>query len=68
MLVSHMQFVDDMLTFGEKSWGNIRVLKVILFLWDDFRVKIGPGVSWSGEWRFGGFYRMMEFSWEGGEA
>ena len=32
MLVSHMQFVDDMLTFGEKSWGNIRVLKVILFL------------------------------------
>jgi len=31
MSVSHMQFADDTLIFGERSCGNIRVLKVHCF-------------------------------------
>jgi hypothetical protein len=32
--VSHLQFADDTLILGEKSWVNIRVMKSILILFE----------------------------------
>ncbi|MCH80340.1 cysteine-rich receptor-like protein kinase [Trifolium medium] len=32
--ISHLQFADDTLLVGEKSWANIRVLKAILILFE----------------------------------
>ena len=29
--IANLQFIDDTLLMGEKSWANIRVLKVVLF-------------------------------------
>jgi len=30
--VSHLQFVDDTLLLGGKSWANVRSMKVVLIL------------------------------------
>jgi hypothetical protein len=32
--ISHLQFADDTLLVGEKSWANIRVLKAMLILFE----------------------------------
>ena len=32
--ISHLQFVDDTLLVGVKSWGNIRILKSVLLLFE----------------------------------
>jgi len=34
VVVSHLQFVDDTLLIGEKSWGNVRALRVVLVLFE----------------------------------
>jgi len=33
-VVSHLQFVDDTLILGEKSWANIRAMRVVLLLFE----------------------------------
>ncbi|MCI66538.1 receptor-like kinase, partial [Trifolium medium] len=30
--VSHLQFADDMLLMGTKSWANVRALRAVLVL------------------------------------
>ena len=35
VVVSHLQFDDDTLTLCDKSWGNIRAMRAILFLFED---------------------------------
>jgi hypothetical protein len=32
--VSHLQFVDDTLLFGSKSWANVRSMKAVLILFE----------------------------------
>jgi hypothetical protein len=39
VFVSHLQFADDTLLFGNKSWANIRALRVVLVLFDDVGVE-----------------------------
>jgi hypothetical protein len=34
-VVSHLQFADDTLLKGEKSWANVRVLRAVLTLFAD---------------------------------
>jgi len=34
MVVSHLQFADDTLLIGEKSWGNVRALQAALVLFE----------------------------------
>jgi hypothetical protein len=34
VVVSHLQFVDDTLILGEKSWANVRVMRVVLLLFE----------------------------------
>jgi hypothetical protein len=34
VVVSHLQFADDTLILGEKSWANIRVMRAVLFLFE----------------------------------
>jgi len=34
VVVSHLQFADDTLILGEKSWANIRAMRVVLFLFE----------------------------------
>ena len=34
MSVSHLQFADDTLLLGEKSWANVRALRVVLVLFE----------------------------------
>jgi hypothetical protein len=31
-VISHLQFVDDTLLMGAKSWANVRALRAVLFL------------------------------------
>jgi len=33
-VVSHLQFVDDTLILGEKSWANVRAKRVVLLLFE----------------------------------
>jgi len=32
VVVSHLQFADDTLLMGGKSWANVRALRVVLIL------------------------------------
>jgi hypothetical protein len=32
--VSHLQFTDDIVTFAEKSWANMRTIKAMLLLFE----------------------------------
>ena len=34
MTLSHLQFTDDALLLGEKSWANVRALRVVLVLFE----------------------------------
>ena len=34
VVVSHLQFVDDALILGEKSWANVRSMRVVLMLFE----------------------------------
>jgi len=34
MISSHLKFVDDTLLLGEKSWANVRALRVVLVLFE----------------------------------
>jgi hypothetical protein len=34
VLVSHLQFADDTLVLGEKSWANIRAMMAVLLLFE----------------------------------
>jgi len=44
MVVSHLQFADDTLILGEKSWANIRAMRAVLLL---FEVLSGLKVNFS---------------------
>ncbi|KEH33498.1 hypothetical protein MTR_3g040610 [Medicago truncatula] len=35
VMVSHLQFTDDMLLLGDKSWANVRVLRAVLNLFEN---------------------------------
>ena len=35
VVVSHLQFADDTLLLGEKSWANVLALRVVLTLFAD---------------------------------
>ncbi|MCI22831.1 cysteine-rich receptor-like protein kinase, partial [Trifolium medium] len=60
MSVSHLQFADDTLLLGEKSWANVRALRAVLVLFEtmsglkvNFNKSMLVGVnitdSWLGE-------------------
>jgi len=49
VLMSHLQFADDTLLIGVKSWANVRVMKAVLLL---FEVVSGLKVS---------FHKIMLF-------
>jgi len=34
LVVSHLQFADDTLILGEKSWANIRAMRAVLLLFE----------------------------------
>jgi len=34
MILAHLQFADDTLLLGEKSWANVRALRVVLVLFE----------------------------------
>jgi len=34
-VISHLQFVDDMLLLGVKRWANVRALRVVLVLFEE---------------------------------
>jgi len=34
LMVSHLQFADDTLIVGNKSWANVRVMRVVLYLFE----------------------------------
>jgi hypothetical protein len=55
--VSHLQFADDTLILGEKSWANIRAMRAILLLFEElsglkvnFSKSMLVGVNVSGSW------------------
>ncbi|PNX79892.1 ribonuclease H, partial [Trifolium pratense] len=63
MTVSHLQFADDTLLLGVKSWGNVRALRAVLVLFEsmsglkvNFNKSMLVGVnipdSWLGEAAF----------------
>jgi len=35
MQLSHLQFTDDTLIVGEKSWSNVRFMRAVLLLFED---------------------------------
>jgi len=35
MQLSHLQFTDDTLIVGEKSWSNVRSMRAVLLLFED---------------------------------
>jgi hypothetical protein len=43
-IVSHLQFLDDTILLGVKSWENVRFLKVVLLL---FEAISGPKVNFN---------------------
>lgn len=57
MCISHLQFVDDTLIVGRKSWVNIRAIKVNLILFEiilslkvNFHKRLLMGVNVAGSW------------------
>jgi hypothetical protein len=41
MILSHLQFADDTLLLGEKSWANVRALRAMLVLFEEvFGLKV----------------------------
>jgi hypothetical protein len=41
MVVSHLQFPDDTLLLGVKSWANVRALRAVLLLFEEmFGLKV----------------------------
>ena len=57
LVVSHLQFVDDTLLLGVKSWANVRVLRVVLLLFKamsglkvNFNKSMMVGVNISESW------------------
>jgi len=57
MGISHLQFADDTLLVGDKSWGNIRILKSLLMLFElvsglkiYFHKSMLYGVNVAGSW------------------
>jgi len=57
MVVSHLQFADDTLILGEKSWANIRSMRAILLLFEElsglkvnFSKSMLVGVNVTGSW------------------
>jgi hypothetical protein len=55
--VSHLQFADDTLLLGAKSWGNVRVLRAVLVLFEtmsdlkvNFHKSMLVGVNISDSW------------------
>jgi hypothetical protein len=57
MVVSHLQFADDTLILGEKSWANIRAMRAVLFLFEalsglkvNFSKSLLVGVNVSASW------------------
>jgi len=55
--ISHLQFTDDTLLVGVKSWGNIQILKSILLLFEsvsglkvNFHKSMLYGVNVAGSW------------------
>ena len=57
VVVSHLQFADDALILGEKSWANVRGMRVVLLLFESLsglKVNISKsqlvGVNVEGSW------------------
>jgi hypothetical protein len=57
VVVSHLQFADDTLILGEKSWANIRAMRAALLLFQDlsglkvnFMKSLLVGVNVPGSW------------------
>jgi len=55
--ITHLQFVDDTLIFGEKSWLNVRSMRAVLLLFEEvsglkvnFHKSILTGVNVSESW------------------
>jgi len=55
--LTHLQFVDDTLIIGEKSWLNVRSMRVVLLLFEEvsglkvnFHKSMLTGVNISGSW------------------
>ncbi|MCI43292.1 RNA-directed DNA polymerase (Reverse transcriptase) [Trifolium medium] len=54
--VSHLQFVDDTLLLGTKSWENVRALQTVLVL---FELMSGlKRLCYGGKWE-----RCLSFIW-----
>lgn len=60
LYISHLQFIDDSLLLGEKSWANVRALRAVLLLFESasgLKVNfhksvltgVNIGVSWLAE-------------------
>jgi hypothetical protein len=56
-VVSHLQFTDDTLLVGVKSWANVRALRAVLFLFEamsglkvNFHKSLLVGVNVSDSW------------------
>ena len=56
-VVSHLQFADDTLILGEKSWANVRGMRVVLLLFESLSgLKVNfmksqlVGVNVAGSW------------------
>ena len=45
VVVSHLQFVDNTLILGEKSWANVRAMRVVLIFF--FEALSGLKVNFS---------------------
>jgi len=57
VVVSHLQFADDTLILGEKSWANVRGMRVVLLLFESLSgLKVNfsksqlVGVNVEGSW------------------
>jgi len=57
VVVSHLQFADDTLLLGEKSWANVRALRAVLLLFEamsglkvNFHKSMLVGVNISDSW------------------
>ncbi|XP_024632642.1 uncharacterized protein [Medicago truncatula] len=50
VVVSHLQFADDTLLLGEKSWANVRALRAVSGLKINFHKSLLVGVNVSDSW------------------
>jgi len=57
MCLSHLQFADDTLLIGEKSWLNVRSMRVVLLIFEqvsglkvNFHKSLITGVTVSTSW------------------